>query len=96
MLNKKWFNSKEIAGLPGVPGTQQNVKLKARRENWEKQKRSGLGGGNEYNINSLPKVTQKALIIYQKQRTLGLSANHYYELSKYFYRIAKNIEQNLI
>ncbi len=66
-MNKRWFNAKEIAGLPGVPSTRQNVKLKARREKWQTRKRSALGGGNEYHIDSLPKVTQTALILCQKQ-----------------------------
>lgn len=57
-----WYNSKEIAGLPGVPDTRQNVKIKAKREDWESRMRNKKGGGVEYHINSLPEITQKHLI----------------------------------
>ncbi len=58
---KEWFNAKEIAGLPGVPSTRQNVKIKAKRENWQTRSRSKLGGGLEYHINCLPPKTQVEL-----------------------------------
>jgi len=57
----EWFTSAELAGLPGLPGTQQNVKAKAKRENWQSRKRAGRGGGQEYHISSLPPDARAAL-----------------------------------
>lgn len=58
---KSHYTAKELAGLPELPGTEQNVTAKAKRESWDKQKRSGRGGGWEYAITSLPAETRKAL-----------------------------------
>ncbi len=62
MATQQWYSAKELAGLPGMPGTQQNVTAKAKRENWQRRKRAGRGGGWEYHISSLPKETQDALL----------------------------------
>lgn len=59
---EQWFTAKELAGLQGLPGTQQNVTAKAKREGWESRKRSGQGGGREYAFSSLPVETQAALL----------------------------------
>lgn len=58
---KAHCTAKELAGLPGMPGTEQNVNAKAKRENWPCQKRSGRGGGREYAVTALPLETRKAL-----------------------------------
>ncbi|MDH5638921.1 MAG: hypothetical protein OEZ04_10540, partial [Nitrospinota bacterium] len=55
---KDWYSTRELAGLPGLPGTVQNVTSIAKREGWEKQKRQGRGGGFEYSFNSLPERTR--------------------------------------
>ncbi|WP_394353083.1 DNA-binding protein, partial [Metapseudomonas otitidis] len=44
---RKWFTAKELAGLPGLPGTVQGVNLRAKREGWEAQLRLAQGGGQE-------------------------------------------------
>ncbi|ACL72748.1 transposase A [Thioalkalivibrio sulfidiphilus HL-EbGr7] len=59
---EQWFSAKALAGLPGMPGTQQNVTAKAKRDGWACRKRSGKGGGREYAFSSLPIATQAALL----------------------------------
>lgn len=58
---KEYFTAQELAGLPGMPGTDRRVRDKAQRENWQTQMRTGRGGGLEYHIESLPPETRKAL-----------------------------------
>lgn len=65
-MNREWFTAAELAGLHGVPGTQQNVKSKAKREHWNSRKRQAKGGGLEYHISSLPAETQAKLLAKQK------------------------------
>lgn len=60
-----WYSAKELAGLPGMPGTVQGVKAKANTQRWEAQKRMGRGGGYEYAFAVLPKETQNALLLAQ-------------------------------
>ena len=59
---RKWFTAKELAGLPGLPGTVQGVSLRAKREGWEAQLRLGRGGAQEYSFSVLPSETQAALL----------------------------------
>lgn len=59
---KNYYSAKELAGLPGMPGTEQNVNSKARREEWPFQKRTGRGGGREYPLTVLPKETREHLL----------------------------------
>lgn len=59
---KQWFSAAEIAGLPSMPGTERRVRSKADRESWNKQSRKGKGGGFEYELSSLPPITQAALL----------------------------------
>lgn len=59
---KNWYTARELAGLPGMPGTVQGVNLRAKREGWESQKRIGSGGGYEYNFLVLPDETRNALL----------------------------------
>ena len=61
MSVKTHYTAKELAGLPGMPGTEQNVKAKAKRDSWISQPRAGRGGGREYAITALPSETRKAL-----------------------------------
>jgi len=61
-MASNWYALSELAGLPGVPGTPQKVRLKAKREQWESRRRSGRGGGLEYAFQSLPVETQAAIL----------------------------------
>ncbi|SES24280.1 putative transposase [Vreelandella subterranea] len=62
-----WYSAKELAGLPGMPGTVQGVKAKAKTQSWEAQKRMGRGGGYEYAFAVLPIETQNALLLAQAE-----------------------------
>lgn len=59
---KAWFSAAELAGLPGLPGTERSINRMAERESWPSQPRAGRGGGREYAYSSLPDVTQQHLL----------------------------------
>ena len=59
---KQWYETKELIGLPGLPGTRQGINLKAKKEEWKKRKALGvMGRAFEFHIDSLPLVTQDIL-----------------------------------
>lgn len=58
---RKWFTAQELAGLPGLPTTDRNVRLMAEREGWEGQRRLG-SKAIEYSFAVLPAETQGALV----------------------------------
>lgn len=58
---KDWWSPSELAGLPGMPGTERGVRDRAEREQWCRQKRAARGGGWEYSRLVLPAVTKDAL-----------------------------------
>lgn len=58
---RKWFTAQELAGLPGLPSTDRNVRLMAEREGWEGQRRIG-SKAIEYSFAVLPPATQAALL----------------------------------
>lgn len=47
-----YFTAREIAQLavPGLPGTEQKLKLRAKNQDWPSRPRKGLGGGVEYEL----------------------------------------------
>ncbi|WP_447588703.1 Mu transposase C-terminal domain-containing protein [Aquipseudomonas campi] len=57
----KWFTAQELAGLPGMPGTERAIQLRAKRECWEGQGRLG-SKAIEYSFAVLPAETQTALV----------------------------------
>lgn len=59
---REWFSAAELAGLPGMPGTERGVRKMAEREQWQHRERAGRGGGREYHISALPSATQAALL----------------------------------
>ena len=60
-LTRGWYTAKELAGLPGLPGTERNVREYAKRSGWEGQRRIGTKA-LEYAFAILPVETQNALI----------------------------------
>jgi putative transposase len=58
---KNYYNAKELAGLSGLPGTENSVRRMARRNLWKHRPRKGLGGGQEFHLSSLPLETRAAL-----------------------------------
>ncbi|WP_198361377.1 DNA-binding protein [Halomonas sp. N3-2A] len=59
-----WYSAKELAGLPGLPGTERNVREYAKRHGWEGQQRLG-SKAIEYAFSVLPTETQNALLLAQ-------------------------------
>ncbi len=62
MTVKQWYSAVELAGLPGLPTTRQNVILKAKREDWPSRPRRRQGGGREYRVIAIPAATLIALL----------------------------------
>lgn len=59
---RNWYSASELAGLPGLPGTERAIQLRAKRERWEGQQRLG-SKAIEYTLSVLPKETQTALLM---------------------------------
>lgn len=57
-MNQEWFLPREIAGIPGMPGTERAVQYIAKTKGWPFRPRQGRGGGREYHISSLPEATR--------------------------------------
>lgn len=57
----KWFASSELAGMPGMPQTEQGVRKKAGIESWPFRRRAGTKA-REYPLSALPPETQEAYI----------------------------------
>ena len=49
-----WATAKQLAGLPGFPGSEFRAQEAARRYNLPSRARSGRGGGLEYSVEALP------------------------------------------
>lgn len=53
----EFYTAKQLAGLPGMPGTERGVRKMGDRESWPHRQREGRGGGREYAASALPKTT---------------------------------------
>ena len=58
---KGWYSAQELAGLPGMPGTDRRVRARAEKNLWVSRKML-LGKGLEYALTSLPAETQKHIL----------------------------------
>jgi len=58
---ERWFSAADLAGLPGLPGTERRVRSRAASENWNARPKA-RGKGLEYAFASLPPATQTALL----------------------------------
>jgi len=54
---KGWYSAQELAGLPGLPGTERGVKWRAEKNLWAMRSKE-RGKGGEYALRSLPAETQ--------------------------------------
>jgi len=63
---ERWYAAADLAGLPGLPGTDRNVRARAERELWTSRPRAARGGGSEYPFSALPPVTQAALLLRER------------------------------
>ena len=61
----RWYTAAELAGLPGLPGTERGLLKAARRESWATRRRT-RGKGFEYSLASLPPETQAALLLRER------------------------------
>lgn len=59
-MNNEWFSAAQLAGLPGLPKNERNIRMLAERNDWQSRKRA-TGKGLEYHLSSLPEETQRAL-----------------------------------
>lgn len=58
---KNYYTARELAGLPGMPGTESAVIRRAKKDQWQDRARQGKGGGREYSFTALPAETRKHL-----------------------------------
>lgn len=61
---KAWWTAAELAGLPGMPGTERAIQLRAKREGWHSRVREDVENGRpplEYHVDSLPRETREHL-----------------------------------
>ncbi|MBY6223595.1 DNA-binding protein [Ferrimonas balearica] len=71
-MSQQWFTASELAGLPGLPKSDRNVRLLAKRHDWRVRKRP-QGKGCEYHISTLPEETRAALMLKQAKATAAQS-----------------------
>jgi len=71
---KEWYSAKELAGLPGMPGTRRSVNRKVQKEQWRFQDVPAPGGPGgkrrEYHISSLPEATRVHLVTMQADQAV--------------------------
>ena len=65
---KAWYSARELAGLPGMPGTERGIHKRAKRANWPSRPRKARGGGREYAFEALPPETQAAILAREGER----------------------------
>ncbi|MEI7036477.1 transposase domain-containing protein [Fulvimonas yonginensis] len=65
-ISERWYAATDLVGLPGMPGTDRNIRAKADREGWTSRPRTGRGGGREYAFSSLPPAAQAALLLRER------------------------------
>ena len=62
----RWYTAAELAGLPGVPGTERRIRSRAEAAGWTSRRRA-RGKGFEYSLASLPPETQAALLLRERR-----------------------------
>lgn len=59
---QEWYELKKITGIGGLPTTVQGITKKAKLENWQRRRKTGVKGNVfEYNVRSMPESVQQAL-----------------------------------
>lgn len=59
--SKGWYSAQELAGLPGMPGTDRGVKWTAQKNLWVARSKE-RGKGTEYALRSLPDATKRHIL----------------------------------
>ncbi len=67
-----WYTAADLAGLPGLPGTDRGLRKLAEREGWPSRSRA-KGFGLEYPFNTLPSPAQAALLLRERPLTGDLT-----------------------
>ena len=60
-----WLTARELAGLPGMPGTERRTRDRLAALRVPQRRRAARGGGCEYDCSALPADTRKALLVEQ-------------------------------
>lgn len=60
-----WLTARELAGMPGMPGTEFRTREKLAKLQIPQHPRAGRGGGSEYDCSALPAETRQALMLDQ-------------------------------
>lgn len=66
MTTGGWYSAKDLAGLPGMPGSERRVLERAKKNLWPSRAKE-RGKGLEYPITCLPAATKHALLTQQLQ-----------------------------
>lgn len=70
----RWYTAADLAGLPGMPGTDRRVNSRAEREQWPRRARQ-RGKGWEYPFTALGAATQAALLLRDRPQQLAAPSN---------------------
>lgn len=71
---KEWLSVSELLGVAGLPATKAGLIKAATRAGWTSRPRAGRGGGREYDLRSLPKAVQTALLLREAPAAPALPA----------------------
>lgn len=61
----RWYAAADLAGLPGLPGSDRRIHSRAERDGWERRQRT-RGKGWEYSFAALPPAAQAALLLRER------------------------------
>ncbi|MAP35671.1 MAG: hypothetical protein CME75_07860 [Halomonas sp.] len=85
-----WYTPQELVGLPGLPGTEQNVRAFAKRHGWQGHRRLG-SKAIEYPAAALPLETQVALMDLKSRAALAASAQALNDLADHHQALAEQL-----
>jgi putative transposase len=71
-----WLTARELAGLPGMPGTERRTRERLLKLAVPARPRAGRGGGQEFDCSALPKETRVALMVDQVAQAGAAIAAH--------------------
>lgn len=60
-MSDPWYSAQQLAGLPGMPGDESNVRKVAKKNLWPTRAKA-RGKGVEYPFSALPQATREALL----------------------------------
>lgn len=61
----RWYSAADLAGLPGLPGSDRRIHSRAEGDGWQRRPRA-RGKGWEYSFTSLPPAAQAALLLRER------------------------------